>query len=68
MYKLKNKNIVRIDKLHRLDFGFKMNLYTMVIGDEINKIDIILGLSFLKECQSFWIDAQSKTCKIEFYS
>ncbi len=66
-YKLKDRHLIRICDIVEADKGFKMELYTTEIGSEDYEIDIILGLSFLKECKSFWLDARSCSFILEFF-
>jgi predicted aspartyl protease len=66
-YKLKDRHLIRICDIVEADKGFKMELYTTEIGSEDYEIDMILGLSFLKECKSFWLDARSCSFILEFF-
>jgi predicted aspartyl protease len=61
--------LISIPNYHRTNNGFKIPIYSSknILSDKHN-IEIILGLSFLEQCTSFWLDAANKTYVLEFFS
>lgn len=68
IYLIGNKSI-SITNYHRTNNGFNVPVYSgkNILSDKHN-IEIILGLSFLEQCTSFWLDAVNKTYVLEFFS